>query len=356
MKIVITTGGTGGHIVPAFATARCLQALGHEVALVGVFRKAKANIVNAGFMVAEIPGCGLRSYRPADLAEFMGGLAQGISQAGRFMRRFQPDRVAAFGGYASVAAALNAVWRKAPLIVHEQNVIPGRANQWLGRAALRVAVSFAETSAFFGTKKTVLTGCPTVLSGSSLPNRQAARQAFGLDAAKPTLLIFGGSQGSQKINAVFLETAVWLKGDSEFQVIHVAGEKACDAVRKSYAVQEIPAVVLPFCDRMAAAYAAADLVVARAGALTVTELGVLRKPAVLIPYPHAGNHQAANSRILKETGLAATVAEKDLTPYLLYEKIKSIQTVVLSLNQEDQIASRFFPDAAERLARTIVAD
>jgi UDP-N-acetylglucosamine--N-acetylmuramyl-(pentapeptide) pyrophosphoryl-undecaprenol N-acetylglucosamine transferase len=242
-------------------------------------------------------------------------LAGALRLADRILRDFKPDVVVGMGGYLTFPAAASARRRGVPCAVHESNAMLGLANRAcvaLGAALLRGLPPVEGESAG------KLTGTPVRPGLWTSGDTQAARRALGLDEERKTVLIFGGSQGARGLNlqlpAALARTVPAVPGG--VQVLHLAGAKSADEVTAAYAAAGCPnlsAKVLPYLDAMEKAYAAADLVVCRAGASTIAELACQKKPAVLVPFPHAtGRHQDANARLLEKCAAARVVPEEEL--------------------------------------------
>ncbi len=318
MKIVLSTGGTAGHVFPALYVARQLTSQGHEVVFVGALSKSLDRIQRAGHKAFILEAKGLTAGSMLESGVLM---ARAFGRSLRILNELKPDAVCGFGGYGAFAVVLAAVTSKVPAMIHEQNVIPGRANKLLSGLVRRVAVSFKCSEQFFGPRKTVWTGCPC-RDLRVTASRESLLREFGLSAGKITILVLGGSQGSQRINEIFAQAAGDLKNDLAFQVLHLAGGgKNAALLAERYRSLGIPCRVFDFLDEMEKAYAVADLAVARAGALTVNEIARSRLPAILVPYPYAGGHQKANAQVLADLGMARLVEEKDLGPGSLREAV-----------------------------------
>jgi UDP-N-acetylglucosamine--N-acetylmuramyl-(pentapeptide) pyrophosphoryl-undecaprenol N-acetylglucosamine transferase len=232
-------------------------------------------------------------------------IAAGIGQAIGMIGALRPDAVIVMGGYLSFAPALAARLYRIPVILHEQNAVPGLANKLVARFATRIAVSFPESRAAFGAGA-VLTGNPVRTEFRALPERDGALRRWNLDPAKKTVLIFGGSLGAQRLNTFVAGAFARLGAHARtWQVLHFTGPADLERVKKLYDDTAFTHHVDGYCHEMPTAYAAADLVVSRAGASTLAELIAVKKPAVLVPYPLAtGDHQTKNAVLLAEAGAA----------------------------------------------------
>ena len=326
MKVIIAAGGTGGHLYPGIAIARAVLAgEGNEVLFVGTAMGIEARVLpNEGLPVRFITAGKLKGMGLGSIFRTIVTLPRGIVQAAALLRRERPGTVVGVGGYASGPIGFATWLLRIPLVIVEPNSHAGLANRLLGRLARAVFVCFPgrDRQNFFPAGKKVLTG-PLVRKGIDGGDRHRAREAFGLEPARFTVLIMGGSGGAHAINMAMKDAAPDLRDVPDFQVLHQTGSQDENDVRESYRRAGVKAVVLPYIQDMAGAYAAADLVVSRSGATTVAELAVCGKRAVLIPYPYAAdNHQEHNARALAERGGGEVIVQKDLTPSLLAAVIR----------------------------------
>jgi UDP-N-acetylglucosamine--N-acetylmuramyl-(pentapeptide) pyrophosphoryl-undecaprenol N-acetylglucosamine transferase len=247
------------------------------------------------------------------------------------------------------------VWRR-PLLLQEQNSIPGVANRVLSNIADEVHLSFVEARSYFRRKDHLkVTGNPIrahVLSG----DKGSAYAEFGLQPGKPTLFVFGGSRGAHRINEAALEAMKRLKGRVDVQWILQTGREDLEWATKVVQTNQLPANVMPFLNRIHLAYAAADLVVCRSGAMTLAEIAACGTPAILVPYPYAAHdHQVVNATNLVDRGAAAMILDEELTGERLAKEIAHWLSDRQALSQMSANARRFVrPDAAEKIARSIV--
>jgi UDP-N-acetylglucosamine--N-acetylmuramyl-(pentapeptide) pyrophosphoryl-undecaprenol N-acetylglucosamine transferase len=280
------------------------------------------------------------------------------SQSQRALGAFSPDVVVGFGGWVSGPVLLAANHRRIRCLLHEQNVQVGCANRWLIPWVDRVAISFEATRPLLRGAPSVLTGLPIRVSiGNS--SREAAAQRFGLEVGRPTLLIMGGSQGARTINRLAADAFAALRPEEvkRWQVIHVTGAADESLVRSAYASRSLRAYVAPFLAEMELAYAHTDLVISRAGASTIAELARCGKPAVLIPYPHAGAHQRANARVVASVGGAVILEESDATPARFLETVRRALSDPQRLAaMADGVKALAMPDATDRLVDAITTE
>jgi UDP-N-acetylglucosamine--N-acetylmuramyl-(pentapeptide) pyrophosphoryl-undecaprenol N-acetylglucosamine transferase len=350
MKIGIACGGTGGHIFPGLATAEVLRARGHEVTLwlSGWEIEKKALINWSGPMIAA-PAMGLPSRPGLRYFSMFAVNCRAFLRCRRQMRLSPPDVFLAMGGYASAAPALAAVSRSIPLVLHEANVIPGRANRFLSRWAKILALGFKETRNHIRHPNMVYTGMP-------LRGRSAGGKTADWKLLQPeifTVLVMGGSRGARRLNEVAAQAFRKLQeAGKTVQVIHLTGVEDEDTIRETYRERGIVHLVFSFLHAIEQAYCRAVFVICRAGASTCAELSRYGTPALLVPYPYAAaNHQFANARAHAENGAADVIAEKDLTADWLSAYIGALMNDRGKLERMRRAALQHAsPDAADALA------
>lgn len=359
MRLAIACGGTGGHFFPGLATAEALRARGHDVTLwlagKGV-ESVTASAWNGPVEVLVSKGfegrAGLRHLHSA------WSLYRAVMEGTRRMRRAPPSALLAMGAYASVGP-LGAAWRLGiPFVLHESNVVPGRAIRLFSRGAAAVAGAFAETGFHLKRRDFTLTGTP--LRPALAAAAHAARGAVAVPHP-PCVLVMGGSAGAQRLNELMPEALGFLRAAGETPaVVHLAGRGGDTSVLAAYARHGVPAEVLPFTHDMAALYARATLAVCRSGAATCAELGAFGVPALLVPYPFAvSDHQTANARSLERAGAADVVPESSLTAAWLAdylgerlrhrERLREMRAAALSRAPSD--AAGALADLVERVGR-----
>lgn len=327
-RLIITGGGTGGHLFPGISLAQAMIRYNPncQVLFIGTERKMdKAALADLGFATTTIKSQGLMGKSTA--AKFTSLLQQpgAIFSAAGIIRKFKPDLVFGVGGYVTGPVILAARLLGIKTCIHEQNSIPGLANRMLAPLVNRIFVSLPGSEKYFPARKTVLSGNPVrreILAAAAGPPHQKQRQPL-------TLLILGGSQGARSLNSLILEAAAHRLKDLQppIRIIHQTGELDETHVREQYAGMGITALVQPFFHDMAQIYTQADLVVCRAGATTLAELAVLRKPALLVPYPYAAdNHQEINGRYLVAAGGGLMFKQSDLNGVKLGREIGRLLT------------------------------
>ncbi len=344
--VLIAGGGTGGHVFPGLALADALRARGLQVGFVGTPAGLEARAVPAaGYPIDLIPG---RQVRGGGIGRAAGGvvaLASGVARARRLLVAHRPRLVVGVGGYASVAAVVAARLGRRPVVLMEQNAFPGLANRTLGRLARRVCLGFAEASSFFPAGRTVHTGNPIRPAVLAVPP-SPPHDRLGL-------LIFGGSQGATHINDAAV-AALGALGDAAraLRITHQTGPADQARIAAAYAGLGLDVRVEAFITDMGAAYRAADVVVARAGAMSCAEITAMGLPSVLIPYPYAADdHQRRNAEVLAAAGAATVILDRALDGPRL---VSALAPLVGDSAARDAMASRARalgrPDAANTAA------
>ncbi len=333
MKVLFAGGGTGGHLYPGIAMADALRERwpGTEVSFAGTERGIEATEVpRHGYRLHLLRVRGLkRGFSLLDIAanlqvvaEFLGAMQHAL----QLVRSDKPDVVVGTGGFVSAPVLAAAIMLRKKTLLQEQNAFPGLTTRLLGRFASEVHLSFQESRRFFRRKEGIyVTGNPS----RSFPevDRAEARRAFGLDSARPTLLVFGGSRGARSINNAVRS---WLAdGELDVNLIWQTGSLDYPVLQKEFSSSGCMWIG-PYIDNMRMAYGAADLVLCRAGASTLAELCNLGKPAVLIPYPFAAaNHQYFNAEALAGEGAALCISDADVA-------LSSTRTSVFSLLRDEE--------------------
>ena len=317
LRILIAGGGTGGHIYPGIAIARETRRRhpDAELLFVGTERGLEMKIVPAeGFQLETITISGLKGTGLLKQVKSLLAIPKSLLDARRILQRFQPSVVVGVGGYSSGPPVLMAALMGVPAMLQEQNALPGLTNRLLARVARKVATAFRECEAYFG-NKALLTGNPVRADFSQVPGRS------GTDPF--TLLVFGGSQGAQPINQSVIDAVAILKPQiQELKVIHQTGEREYPRIKQAYEAMKMDADVRPFFGDIPKQFAAADLLVCRAGATTLAELTVSGKPAILVPFPQAADdHQRKNAEALAQAGAAEMILQKDLNGPVLAARI-----------------------------------
>ncbi|MBI3363013.1 MAG: undecaprenyldiphospho-muramoylpentapeptide beta-N-acetylglucosaminyltransferase [Chloroflexi bacterium] len=361
MRILITAGGTGGHVYPALAVAQAFGASSApgdiQILWIGSAGGMEAELVGrAGIQFAAVEGAGLHGMGMRALPNFF-RLVAGFFQSLGLVARFRPDTLFVTGGFVAVPVALAAFLRCVPSLVYLPDLEPGLAVKWLSRLARKVAVTAEDSRAFFPNRKVVVTGYP-VRDAMRAATRDRALATFNLDPALQTLIVFGGSRGARSLNRALIAGASDLL--AHFQIIHVAGQLDWPGV--SAARETLPESLKPryhafayLHDEMAPALAAADLAVARAGASTLGELPLFGLPAILVPYPHAWRYQKVNADYLAARGAAVRLNDEDLAAKLVPTILGLMADRTRLAEMRARMRALARPDAAGAIANELRA-
>jgi UDP-N-acetylglucosamine--N-acetylmuramyl-(pentapeptide) pyrophosphoryl-undecaprenol N-acetylglucosamine transferase len=324
MRILIASGASGGHIFPALSLLEALEAYKDiNTLLVLPARCAKDNPVVDKKKISYVAMPKLRlSLNWNSIAGFF-GLLRGSLQSLFILLEFRPEVVVGFGTLDCLPIVLWAWLLRLKTMIHEQNVKPGRANKLLAKFVGRIAISFDQTKGYLDVapEKISLTGNP-LRNGLEKIERNEALNFFGFRPGKFTILVMGGSQGSHNINTAFLNSIQAIGDKFELQIVHLTGTKDFLSIMEAYRGLGLDAKVIDFLKPIHYAYSASDLVICRAGALTISEIIFFRIPAILIPYPYAYEHQLANAAILEKSGPAIIVKDQELDSGRLKEKME----------------------------------
>jgi UDP-N-acetylglucosamine--N-acetylmuramyl-(pentapeptide) pyrophosphoryl-undecaprenol N-acetylglucosamine transferase len=352
-RLLLSGGGTGGHIYPALAIARAVRARYPDcsIAYIGTTKGLEAKIVpkegNISFYTVEIQGFKrkLSWQNIRTLVQFL----RAVQRSKKVIQEFQPDVVVGTGGYVSGPPLYAAYRLGVPTLIHEQNVVPGLTTKFLSRFTHTVAISFEQSQKYIHAHRIVLTGNPRATEVSQA-NRVAGRKSLHLtDAPGPIVLFFGGSRGAKALNEAVHQMIPWLKEMPRVQFVYVTGEAHYEAIRAQL-TERIPNLTIrPFLYNMPDVLAASHLAISRAGASTLAELTALGLPAILIPSPYVtNNHQEANARWLEEQGAAKMLLESQCTGENLWQAMKQLL--------ENRSAHDAMRTAAKKLGRSQAAN
>lgn len=355
MKAIIAAAGTGGHINPGIAIANKIkeEEPDSEIIFIGTNRGIEVDLVKrAGYELKTVSSYGMsRKISVDNMVKITKTLAS-IGQAKRILKEFKPDIVIGTGGYICLSVCSAAKALKIPYIIHESNVLPGKATKFLSKDAKKILVGFKEA------KEKLSNDCEVIVTGTPVKGKdlqydsttkELKKKEMGFDAKRPLVLVFGGSQGSKTINDSLIEIikSRFLKQENEeddvkfqirsnpnynkYQIIWAAGPTQYANIKNKLAEEELNIdnlkgiKVLPYIYNMDEVMNVSDLVVCRSGAMTVTELEIIGKPAILIPYPYAAeNHQEYNARVLEKEEAAKVILDKDLNFKTLNDTINSL--------------------------------
>ncbi len=346
--ILIAAGGTGGHVYPALAVARALQRQSREVVWLGTHRGLESRVVpQAGIAIEWVAVSGLRGKGIAALLLAPFKLAYALSQSLFVMWKHRPAAVLGMGGFVSGPGGLAAWLTRRPLVIHEQNAVAGLTNRLLARLARVVLQAFP--GSFNSNSEAETVGNPVRVDISSIDNpdtRFAGRQG------PVRLLILGGSQGALELNRVVPAALAMLPDGIRPIIRHQSGERTLDEARAAYALHGVEAELYPFIEDMAEAYAWADLVICRAGALTVAELSAAGLPAIFVPFPAAvDDHQTANAQPMVAAGAAEILQQRDMSQDSLADLLKSwLVSRDALLDRANKARGLAMPDALGRIA------
>ncbi|MEE2729218.1 MAG: undecaprenyldiphospho-muramoylpentapeptide beta-N-acetylglucosaminyltransferase [Pseudomonadota bacterium] len=323
-RVLVTAGGTGGHVFPALAAAHLFQEQGVEVLWIGTRQGIEADIVPSnGIAIEYLDIAGVRGQGLSRLIWAPLKIVRAVSQVVGIVRRYQPDLVLGMGGFVTGPTGVGVWLCGRPVFIHEQNAIAGFTNKVLARLARKVFQAFP--GAFAAGPKVETTGNPVrrEIAQLALPS-----QRYGEHDGPVRILILGGSQGAVALNQLVPKALALLQDDLDFQVRHQCGARNIEAATDCYRQAGVNAEVVPFINDMATAYGWADVVVCRSGALTVSELAAAGVASVLIPYPFAvDDHQTRNGEYLSAAGAAVLVQQSELNEAdlaaLLKEKLSS---------------------------------
>lgn len=325
-NILIATGGTGGHIFPALALAEQLEKT-ENILFIGSGLDTNRFFDRSAFPYRSISSGSFVVKSPWKVMKSLTSLARGFLHSRKIIQEFCPDLVVGFGSYHTFPSLLAARQKGVPYILHEANSIPGKVNRFFSSKALVTGIHFPHAASLLkGNTKEVGMPlrnhlCKELLTGAE------ARDYFQLSHDLPVILVFGGSQGAQRMNHLFLEAALQLRLEKQFQVLHFTGDSSsAETFKKDYELAHIHACVKPFEEHMNYAWRAADIMVSRSGAGTIAEQIEYEVPGILIPYPHAAdNHQEINADFLIETiGGGMKLKEKHLTSIQLSNAIQEV--------------------------------
>jgi UDP-N-acetylglucosamine--N-acetylmuramyl-(pentapeptide) pyrophosphoryl-undecaprenol N-acetylglucosamine transferase len=355
--ILIMAGGTGGHIYPGLAVADALRAQGWNVVWLGAPNSMEAELVpRHGYTVAWVNFSGVRGKGVLRLLTLPFTLLRALGQSAAAIFRHRPDVVLGMGGYITLPGGLMSAFLRRPLVIHEQNSIAGMSNKVLAKIATRVMSGFPDVL-----KRAEWCGNPVRADIAALPEPQVR---YSSRSGKLNVLVVGGSLGAQALNEALPKALAMLseqtsppplqgegRGGDGFNVVHQTGKKHLETVQQLYAQAGVTADIRAFLDDMANQYAIADVVICRAGALTIAELAAAGVASVLIPFPFAvDDHQTYNARFLSQHGAAVLLPQKELTPEKLVQILRELTRKKLS---EMAVAARSLAkaDATQQVAR-----
>lgn len=349
--ILIMAGGTGGHVFPGLAVANYLQRAGWRIVWLGTENGMEMKLVPGhGYQTEAISFSGLRGKRLMAWLLLPLRLIRAFMQSMAVIRRVNPDVVLGMGGYPAFPGGMMASLLNKPLIIHEQNSLPGLTNRMLAKLADKIMLGFPN-AIHANPAKTVFSGNPVRAEIAQIDPPQ--KRLSGREG-RLTILVIGGSLGAQILNSVVPEALKSMAEQHRPFIVHQAGVLHFETTRRRYADLQLQGEVLAFIENMAERYAACDLVLCRAGALTIAELSAAGVASILVPYPHAvDDHQTSNARFLAHAGAALLVPQPEFTAQKLTELLTQLTRDKL-LNMAMMARSLAKPDAAAVVAEACI--
>lgn len=353
-RVIISGGGTGGHVFPAIAIADALKRHDHGTEILFVGAKGKLEMEKvpaAGYRIEGLDIAGLQRKLTVKNLSFPFKVLKSLNRSNRIIKSFKPDAAVGVGGYASGPVLFVAARRGIPTVLQEQNSHAGKTNKWLSRRARKICVAYEGMERYFPADKIVHTGNPVRRSIATLASQDDALHAFGLTPDRRTLLVLGGSLGARTINeSIRLGLRAIL--DAGHQLIWQCGRMY---FKEFEALAREGVVIRAFIENMETAYAAADVIIARAGALTISELCLVGKPAVLVPSPNvAEDHQTRNARALVLKGAADMIADAEARERLVPSALALISDRHRQLELSENMKRLAKPNAADDIARVVL--
>ena len=359
MRVIISGGGTGGHVFPALAIAEALKKLVPNVDVLFVGARGKIEmqkVPKAGYPIEGLWISGLDRKLTKRNLLFPFKLISSLWKSNKILNRFKPDVAVGVGGYASGPLLYRAAAKGIPTLIQEQNSYAGITNKLLAKKADKICVAYADMERFFPLEKLVLTGNPVrkEIYDNNLDKVEALKSE-GFNPAYPTILIFGGSLGARTLNDAVEFNADFILNKKELNLIWQVGKLYYDEFKDSKLKDESRIKIVPFIDDMAKAYAMADLVVCRAGALTISELQMVGKPSILVPSPNVSeDHQTKNAKALVDNNAALMVADKEAKSGLvptMFELLQNQQKMGELIENIEKMRNK---DAAIKIAEEII--
>jgi len=361
LKILISGGGTGGHIYPGISLAREFKARDNEndILFVGTNRGLETKIIpHEGFEIKTINARGIERKLCLNSIKAVFIFFISLVQSFKILKKYQPDCVIGTGGYVSGSVVLMASFLRIPIFIHEQNAIPGITNKLLSCFAIKTFISFKQSGKYFKYKERLFfSGNPIRLWKINQITEDNYRK-FRLNSSKKTILVIGGSKGAATINSAVINGIKLLQENfrNEWQVLLVSGEEDYNTVNSHISIDDSYLRVMPYIYEMSTAYRIADIIICRAGATTLAEVSAYGIPSIIIPYPFAtDNHQEVNARIFEKNGAAMVILDKELTG----KKLASVLSFVIDNDNQLNIMAEKSKnigrtDAAEKIINEIL--
>jgi UDP-N-acetylglucosamine--N-acetylmuramyl-(pentapeptide) pyrophosphoryl-undecaprenol N-acetylglucosamine transferase len=354
LRIVIAGGGTGGHLFPGIAVAQEFEVRNpaSRIIFVSTGNPLERSVLSkTGYTLQTITAAGIKGRGLWNQIKSVAKIPKGVLAANRILKNFSPDLTVGLGSYSAGPVVFTAWLRRIPIVVHEQNILPGITNRILSRFANRIYISFENTKSNMDSRKVQWTGNPVRRELLEYSDRHAEDVSDDSGNGFFTILIIGGSQGAHRINTAVIEALEHLEDKEHLHFVHQTGDADEQPVEEAYRRSNIQCTVQSFFDNMAELYSRADLLICRAGATTVAEITALGKAVIFIPFPYAAdNHQVLNAGTLAEDGAAEMIIEKDLNGNVLSEKINNYAAHPAELKNISARAKQLGkPDAAKSI-------
>ncbi|MEY4928081.1 MAG: undecaprenyldiphospho-muramoylpentapeptide beta-N-acetylglucosaminyltransferase [Bacteroidota bacterium] len=360
MRVIISGGGTGGHIFPAIAIANALKAADANTELLFVGAEGKMEMEKVPQAGYKIHGLWIAGFQRGKIMENLAlpiKILNSLFSSFAIIRKFKPDVVVGVGGYASMAVVFMAQMMRIPTVLQEQNGYAGMTNKFLAKRAARICTAYAQCEQFFPKDKITLTGNPVRQDIVTIANKHIEGcYEYQLDPLKKTILVIGGSLGAKTINeSINASYDMFNEQQEDIQVLWQTGKNNLDSYLKQ-PVAKLPNVkILPFLAKMDLAYAAADVVISRAGALSISELCLVGKPVILVPSPNVtDDHQTKNAEALVAQNAAILIKDVDCQAVLMQNVISLLQNKEACKNLSTNISSLAKPTAAQDIATVII--
>ncbi len=359
MRVLISGGGTGGHVYPAIAIANAIKDKDPSAEILFVGAKGKLEMEKvpaAGYPIKGLWISGFQRKLSMRNLSFPFKLISSLWKARSIIKEFQPDVAVGVGGYASGPILQIASMMKIPTLIQEQNSYPGITNKILAKKVNKICVAYNGMERFFPSKKIIFTGNPVRRDLYDTPiNREEAKASFGITNDNKTVLIFGGSLGARRINESVEGAFDMIKRHSEINYIWQVGKMYFDEYSCGVVAALPNIIVLPFIERMDFAYAAADAVVCRAGALTISEIALINKPAVLVPSPHVSeDHQTKNAMALVDNDAALMVRDAEAKEKMIPTILELLGDEKLQQNLKHNLKEMGRPNATSEIAAHVM--
>lgn len=361
-RVIISGGGTGGHIFPAIAIANALRRIEPDIEILFVGANGRMEMERVPEAGYEIIGLDIQGIDRSSLLKNLTlpfKMVDSLIRARKIIREFEADVAVGVGGFASGPLLMAANNMGLPTLIQEQNSYAGLTNKSLGKKAKKICVAYEGMDKFFPAEKVILTGNPIRRDSVAIEGkREFALQIFGLQPHKKTILIIGGSLGAKQMNGYVLDVVHELAEKDDVQFIWQTGKTYYEDMQEILDVSRvIPANVkaVPFLERMDLAYAAADLIISRAGAGTISELCVVGKPVILVPSPNvAEDHQTKNAQALVAKNAAVMISEADARGTMMYVALELLSDEAKCASLSAEIKKMAMPDADEVIAREVL--